>query len=128
MGFSLPAIRQGVKGCDAFFLFHSVRDETIKTRVSLVVLTLSFMIVPPGCAHSERPVLYPNNHLKQVGNDQAQAEIDECMRLAKECGADSSSGGNFPNIAQSLHRGPDHHEPKLSDSPGIGCLAFRLRC
>ena len=55
-------------------------------------------------------MLYPNDHLKQVGNDEAQAEIDECMRLATEYGAGSSSGGNFPNIAQSLHRGPDHHE------------------
>jgi hypothetical protein len=68
-------------------------DETMKTRFSLVVLALAFIIVPPGCAHSERPVLYPNDHLKQVGNDQAQAEIDECMRLASEYGADSSSGG-----------------------------------
>jgi hypothetical protein len=56
-------------------------------------LMLVFLFVMPGCAHSERPVLYPNDHLKQVGDDQAQAEIDECMRLAAEYGADSSSGG-----------------------------------
>jgi uncharacterized protein YcfJ len=65
----------------------------MKSPPALAVLALSFMIVQAGCAHSERPVLYPNDHLKQVGNDQAQAEIDECMRLATEYGADSSSGG-----------------------------------
>jgi uncharacterized protein YcfJ len=70
-----------------------MRDETMKTPFPLAVLMLSFIIVQAGCAHSERPVLYPNDHLKQVGNDQAQTEIDECMTLATESGADSSSGG-----------------------------------
>lgn len=65
----------------------------METRVPLVFIALTLMIVSPGCAHSERPVLYPNAHLKQVGNDQAQAEVDECIRLATEYGADSSSGG-----------------------------------
>jgi len=65
----------------------------MKNLPALVALALSFMIVQTGCAHSERPVLYPNDHLKQVGNDQAQIDIDECMKLAAEYGADSSSGG-----------------------------------
>jgi len=66
----------------------------MKSLTALVVLALSFMIVQASGAHSERPVLYPNDHLKQVGSDQAQAEIDECTQLAAEYGADSSSGGN----------------------------------
>jgi len=44
-----------------------------------------------GCAQ-QRPVLYPNYHLKQVGNDVAQADIDDCMHLAAEHGEKSSSG------------------------------------
>jgi hypothetical protein len=56
-------------------------------------LVLAFVAVLGGCAHQQRPVLYPNEHLKQVGNVQAQTEVDECMRLATEYGADSSSGG-----------------------------------
>jgi hypothetical protein len=54
---------------------------------------LAFSLLASACAHSQRPVLYPNEHLKQVGNDQAQADIDDCMRLATEYGADSSAGG-----------------------------------
>jgi hypothetical protein len=71
-----------------------VKEKAMKTPCTLVVLAFLFMIVHAGCAHSQRPVLYPNDHLKEVGNEQAQAEIDECMRLAAEYGADSSSGGN----------------------------------
>lgn len=58
-----------------------------------ISLVLAFAAVPGGCAHKQRPVLYPNEHLKQVGNAQAQTDVDECMRLATEYGADSSSGG-----------------------------------
>lgn len=59
----------------------------------LVALAIVLIMGLPGCAHSQRPVLYPNEHLKMAGGQQAQTDIDECMRLAKEYGADSSSGG-----------------------------------
>jgi uncharacterized protein YcfJ len=65
----------------------------MKTAFYSVVLALAVTIVHAGCAHSERPVLYPNDHLNKVGNDQAQTDIDECMKIAAEYGADSSSGG-----------------------------------
>jgi hypothetical protein len=58
--------------------------------VSATILALSFFA--PACAHSQRPVLCPNDHLQQVGNKQAQADIDACMRLATEYGGDSESG------------------------------------
>lgn len=58
-----------------------------------ISLVLAFAAVLGGCAHKQRPVLYPNEHLKQMGNAQAQTDVDECMRLATEYGADSSSGG-----------------------------------
>jgi len=35
-----------------------------------------------GCAHG--PVLYPNAHLKAVGEERAHRDIQECDRLAKE--------------------------------------------
>jgi hypothetical protein len=44
-----------------------------------------------GCAE-KRPVLYPNDRLQQVGNEAAQRDIDECIRIAKEGGADSERG------------------------------------
>jgi outer membrane lipoprotein SlyB len=44
--------------------------------VAFIVLFLA------GCGY-QRPVLYPNAHLKQVGESQAQTEIEECMTQAK---------------------------------------------
>jgi hypothetical protein len=44
-----------------------------------------------GCA-DKRPVLYPNAHLKQVGNETAQRDIDECIRYAKDSGAEGDKG------------------------------------
>ncbi|MCX5907884.1 MAG: hypothetical protein NTY64_12060 [Deltaproteobacteria bacterium] len=35
-----------------------------------------------GCAYG--PVLYPNTHLKTVGEEQARRDIQECDRLAEE--------------------------------------------
>jgi len=47
----------------------------IKLLMSLVVLIAS------GCA-SHGPVLYPNEHLRRVGEEQALRDIEECDRLA----------------------------------------------
>lgn len=44
-----------------------------------------------GCA-AHKPILYPNEHYQQVGTDAAQADIQDCMALAKEAGASSSEG------------------------------------
>ena len=37
-----------------------------------------------GCAGMEKPVLYPNAHLQQVGKAQADADIEQCRQLASE--------------------------------------------
>ena len=44
-----------------------------------------------GCA-AHKPILYPNEHYQQVGADAAQADIQDCMALAKDAGASSSEG------------------------------------
>lgn len=55
-----------------------------------------------GCASSQKPVLYPNAHLKQVGSEQAERDIEACRKLAgeyvgnaaaKEIGKDAAIGG-----------------------------------
>ncbi|MEJ2363871.1 MAG: hypothetical protein P8017_04180 [Deltaproteobacteria bacterium] len=56
------------------------------------LLAISCLLLLVGCAQ-KRPVLYPNYHLQEVGNETAQTEIDECIRLAKEYGTSSSSSG-----------------------------------
>ncbi|MCU0561752.1 MAG: cell envelope biogenesis protein OmpA [Desulfobacterales bacterium] len=47
-----------------------------------------------GCA-DKRPVLYPNAHFDRVGNETAQRDIDACIRLARESGADASKGAEI---------------------------------
>jgi outer membrane lipoprotein SlyB len=44
---------------------------------------LATVLIVSGCA-SHGPVLYPNEHLKSVGKDQAQRDIADCDRLAAE--------------------------------------------
>jgi outer membrane lipoprotein SlyB len=56
------------------------------------VLTLTCLLLLVACSQ-KRPVLYPNYHLQQVGDEAAQTEIDDCIRFAKEYGASSSSSG-----------------------------------
>jgi outer membrane lipoprotein SlyB len=59
---------------------------------SLNLLLLVCLVSFTACAE-KRPVLYPNSHLNQVGSQTAQADIDECMRLAKESNAAEDKGG-----------------------------------
>ncbi len=53
-----------------------------------------FILIFCGCAQ-QRPVLYPNSHLSQVGNEKAQADIDGCIHLAKKYGAEENKGGKI---------------------------------
>ncbi|MGD9852279.1 MAG: glycine zipper family protein [Nitrospirales bacterium] len=44
---------------------------------------LIFLTAGNGCS-GPKPVLYPNQHLKEVGDDQASLDIEECQVLAEE--------------------------------------------
>jgi hypothetical protein len=61
------------------------QSNILKFLFILCILILS------ACA-PKRPILYPNNHFKQVGNEAAQTDIDECMQLAAASDAKSGSG------------------------------------
>lgn len=39
---------------------------------------------------AKRPVLYPNEHLKQIGQAKANQEVDECIKLANDYQAGGS--------------------------------------
>lgn len=47
-------------------------------------------IVLAACATAQRPVLYPNAHLKNVGDATAQRDINECMQMADNAGVSRS--------------------------------------
>jgi hypothetical protein len=44
-----------------------------------------------GCA-GPKPILYPNDHYRQVGADAADSDIKDCMTLAEQAGASPSEG------------------------------------
>ncbi|MGB9082663.1 MAG: hypothetical protein WCD00_15310 [Desulfuromonadaceae bacterium] len=46
-------------------------------------LLFTFTLMLNACA-AKRPVLYPNNQLKEIGQSKANQEIDDCIRLATE--------------------------------------------
>jgi outer membrane lipoprotein SlyB len=48
-----------------------------KIFITVIILLLA------GCA-SQSPVLYPNEHLKSVGEVQAQSDIEDCCKMAGE--------------------------------------------
>lgn len=47
-----------------------------------IILAILLIFLLTGCA-AHRPVLYPNEHLKMVGDGQGQKDIDECCRQAE---------------------------------------------
>ena len=51
-------------------------------KTALTALAISLLILI-GCGASQRPVLYPNAHLKSVGEDRARRDVDECMQMAE---------------------------------------------
>ncbi len=44
-----------------------------------------------GCS-GPKPILYPNDHYKQVGEDAAQRDIAECRQMAEVAGAKPEKG------------------------------------
>lgn len=56
--------------------------------MSHVNFAVSFAVVAAlgaGCS-SQRPALYPNDHLRQVSEAQAHADVDECIAIVKQQG------------------------------------------
>ena len=68
---------------------------------TITFFTFLLIVLLWGCAQ-KRPVLYPNSHLQSVGKTAAQAEIDDCIQLAKDHGTDTDKG---TEIAKSSAKG-----------------------
>jgi hypothetical protein len=59
---------------------------------SLILMIPIGMLAVAGCASESRPILYPNDHLRAVGQAQADADLAECRRMAETAGASGGSG------------------------------------
>jgi len=58
-------------------------------KTTLCILALCATLAITACAGTKKPILYPNNHLNMVGQQQANADINACMRAAEASGANS---------------------------------------
>jgi outer membrane lipoprotein SlyB len=65
------------------------RSITRHSRARHILIALA-SIALSACAAMQRPVLYPNAHLKDVGDATAQRDIDECLQLAANSGMSKS--------------------------------------
>jgi hypothetical protein len=63
------------------------------TKKFLVAVVVIFPLTVTGCS-SQRPVLYPNEHLKQIGNAAADRDINECMQRAEQYVSSGGGGGD----------------------------------
>jgi Glycine-zipper domain len=54
--------------------------------VALCVLTVGLVSCAP------KPILYPNQHYQEVGQEVAQRDIEDCSQMAKDAGATPSRG------------------------------------
>ena len=66
-------------------------DEPVKSgkKKNFYIIVLAVAIL--SCAQ-QRPVLYPNTHLKHVGRETAETDIDDCLQLAIDYGAKEDRG------------------------------------
>ncbi len=58
-------------------------------KITLTLLIMIATLALSGCSSTKKPVLYPNTHLNRVGQQQADADINACMRMAETSGANS---------------------------------------
>lgn len=62
----------------------------MKTTFGILILLATLAIT--GCSSTKKPVLYPNQHMNTVGQQQANVDIDACMRAAQASGANEGRG------------------------------------
>ena len=67
--------------------------------MKLIVIIFPAAITSLGGCASQRPVLYPNAHLNQVGTTAAERDIDLCMRMAEDYVASDGRTGKAMEVA-----------------------------
>ena len=69
---------------------HTV-DPAGRVVPILKVMAIISALLLYACA-TKRPVLYPNSHFNAVGQIGAERDIDQCIQLAHDYGADTGQG------------------------------------
>ncbi len=66
-------------------------DKLVNSGKKRCVILIACAVTILSCAQ-QRPVLYPNAHLKYVGKETAESDIEDCLQLAADYGAKEDSG------------------------------------
>ena len=61
-------------------------------RRSTLTASLPALVLLAGCASAPSPVLYPNAKLNEVGQAQANSDIEACKQMAAAGGANPAEG------------------------------------
>ena len=69
-------------------------------RSAIAAAIASTLLLLAGCATNQKPVLYPNAHLKNVGDATAQRDIHECIEMAENSGVAKSNNQVLKGGAQ----------------------------
>ena len=75
------------------------KRNNLQTKIIPILILGCFLIT--GCA-GPKPILYPNAHLNNIGQEQADQDIAECQAIAKKY---SSSSDAAENVASSTVMG-----------------------
>ena len=74
------------------------KDQQVKSGKKGYFILTVLVVTILSCAQ-QRPVLYPNAHLKHVGRETAESDIDDCLQLAIDYGAKEDSGAKVAKDA-----------------------------
>ena len=66
-------------------------DELVNSGKKRYFILIVCAVTLLSCAQ-QRPVLYPNAHLKYVGKETAESDIEDCLQLAADYGAKEDTG------------------------------------
>ena len=64
------------------------RVRAIRRRNVTAIILIAVWLV--SC--SPKPIMYPNAHYREVGEEVADRDVEECSQMAKEAGASSNQG------------------------------------
>ena len=62
-------------------------------RNLMIVTFLAAVVLTAAACGPRRPVVYPDEKVKEVGEEQVRADVEDCLRQAKEAGIGSSKTG-----------------------------------
>lgn len=76
---------------------NALSQPQAPTRVRIPAFAVCVLLA--ACAGTSNPVLYPNNHLKQVGTAAADRDTAECRQLASRYGVAETKDGKVAKQA-----------------------------